>query len=340
MTAQAVDLFAGPGGWDVAARRLGIVTTGVEWDPAACRTAIYAGHARIEADVAALDPVDFIGAEGVIVSPPCTDFSTAGAMLRESGRSGHLVSEVMRWAEVIQPEWLACEQVPQVIHIWQHYAWQLRRKGYSTWTGILNAADYGVPQERERAILLASRTINVAPPVPTHAEARRDTLFGPEWRPWVTMAEALGLPPGCEYDSGQNSRAAGGGTVRYVRSCDRPAPGAGGEDLHGLLPAVRVDEPSPGAVRGVPEGREAGGVTGRLSQAWGAYRDRLLRRCFCCGSWAYDQDDCRECGAPAAVHPRPVREHHHEASRAYLDLCAVADAEIRTQDDEKRRKTA
>lgn len=221
--ATVVDLFAGPGGWDVAARRLGLVTIGVEWDDAACRTALAAGHPRFKIDVAAADPAYFVGAEGLIASPPCTDFSTAGAMRRESGSSGHLVSEVMRWAEVVQPEWIACEQVPQVIHIWQHYAWHLRRLGYSTWTGILNAADYGVPQERERAILLASRTINVAPPVPTHSEARRDTLFGPDRQPWRTMAEALGLPAGCEYDSGQNSRGPGGTTVRYVRSCDRPA---------------------------------------------------------------------------------------------------------------------
>ena len=44
---SVVDLFAGPGGWDTGARDLGIVTTGVEWDAAACETAKAAGHARL-----------------------------------------------------------------------------------------------------------------------------------------------------------------------------------------------------------------------------------------------------------------------------------------------------
>ncbi len=218
-----VDLFAGPGGWDESALALGIRTLGVEWDASACATATAAGHERLCADVAALDPVAYIGAEGLIASPPCTDFSTAGGMRRTDGSSGHLVAEVMRWAEVLLPEWVACEQVPQVLPIWQHYAWQLRGLGYSTWAGILNAADYGVPQERQRAVLLASRTINVTPPTPTHAQQPESDLWGEQRSQWRTMAETVGLPTGCEYDSGQNSRGPGGTTVRYVRSCDRPA---------------------------------------------------------------------------------------------------------------------
>lgn len=224
MTAvEAVDLFAGPGGWDEGAAQLGLHPLGIEWDEDACRTAEAAGHARLCADVAAEDPTSYIGVEGVIASPPCGDFSTAGQMQRLNGSSGHLVAQVMRWAEILLPEWIVCEQVPQVAPIWQDYAWRLRRLGYSAWSGVLNAADYGVPQERERAILLASRTITVGPPPPTHAPAPDLDLWGNQLRPWRTMAETLGLPPGCEYDSGQNSRAAGGGTVRYVRSCDRPA---------------------------------------------------------------------------------------------------------------------
>jgi DNA (cytosine-5)-methyltransferase 1 len=62
--------------------------------------------------------------------------------------------------------------------------------GYSAWTGVLNAADYGVPQVRERAFLIASRTRPVRRPDPTHYDPRKGyQLWG---EPWITMAAALG----------------------------------------------------------------------------------------------------------------------------------------------------
>ena len=80
--------------------------------------------------------------------------------------------------------------MPAVLPLWQVYAAELRRMGYSAWAGKLNAADYGVPQTRERAILIASRVRQVARPEPTHYDPRKAMqLWG---TPWVTMAEALG----------------------------------------------------------------------------------------------------------------------------------------------------
>ncbi|GFE27584.1 hypothetical protein Sliba_80370 [Streptomyces nigrescens] len=56
------------------------------------------------------------------------------------------------------------EEVPDVLPLWKQYAVILRRWGFSVWTGILNAADYGVPQTRKRAILPASRVRTAQPP--------------------------------------------------------------------------------------------------------------------------------------------------------------------------------
>jgi DNA (cytosine-5)-methyltransferase 1 len=82
------------------------------------------------------------------------------------------------------------EQVPAVLPLWQVYAAELRRMGYSAWTGKLNAADYGVPQTRERAILIASRVRQVGRPEATHYDDRKAMqLWG---TPWMSMAEALG----------------------------------------------------------------------------------------------------------------------------------------------------
>jgi DNA (cytosine-5)-methyltransferase 1 len=105
-------------------------------------------------------------------------------------RSAALVAEPARFITACRPEWVALEQVPAVLPLWQVYAAELRQMGYSVWTGKLNAADYGVPQTRERAILIASRVHRVQRPEPTHYDPRKgDQLWG---TPWVSMAKALG----------------------------------------------------------------------------------------------------------------------------------------------------
>ncbi|MDF9816714.1 DNA (cytosine-5)-methyltransferase 1 [Streptomyces sp. SPB162] len=108
-----------------------------------------------------------------------------------------LAAEPMRYLHALntvgEPEWIAMEEVPDVLPLWKQYAAVLRRWGFSVWCGILNAADYGVPQTRKRAILLASRIRTAQPPAPTHARvAEPESLFGPGRAGWVSMAQALG----------------------------------------------------------------------------------------------------------------------------------------------------
>jgi DNA (cytosine-5)-methyltransferase 1 len=98
--------------------------------------------------------------------------------------------EPARFIYACRPEWVAMEQVREVLPLWEVYAEELRRLGYSAWCGVLNSADYGVPQTRMRAILIASRTRQVYRPEATHYDPRKGMqLFGD---PWVSMAEALG----------------------------------------------------------------------------------------------------------------------------------------------------
>lgn len=208
-----LDLFGGPGGWAEGLRALGLTEVGIEFDPWACATRRAAGHPVIRADVSQL-PVDHLAGrvEGLIASPPCQAFSAAGngqgrdlldlfvgdvdrgdwGCRLVHGRVGAEVLQVGRWAEAIRPRWVACEQVPPVLPIWRAYAHRWRALyGWSTWAGVLNAADYGVPQTRRRAILVArSDGWPALPPDPTHAREPDASLFG-ELRPWVSMAEAL-----------------------------------------------------------------------------------------------------------------------------------------------------
>lgn len=78
MSEQDIDLFAGAGGWDWAARELGLDPLGIEWDADACATREAAGLRTLKADVAALNPEHFRPCRMLIGSPPCPTFSAAG----------------------------------------------------------------------------------------------------------------------------------------------------------------------------------------------------------------------------------------------------------------------
>ena len=217
-------------------------SVGVELDHDACRTATAAGHPRIRADVAAF-PLGHLAGRvvGLVMSPPCQAWSRAGkrggiadqprifdhlARVTAAGRwvdydrdgwadpRSPLVLEVARWVAALRPQWVACEQVPDVLPFWQALARWLRGLGYQTATGLLSAERYGVPQTRGRAFLVAARDGRpVRLPAPTHAqyvptrrrdEPAADGLFVEPAReravlpadrgllPWVSMADALG----------------------------------------------------------------------------------------------------------------------------------------------------
>lgn len=220
-----LDLFAGPGGWSHALAVLGERDIGLEWDACACKTRSQAGQLTVRTDVAMYPTWPWVGrVRGLIASPPCQAWSMAGKRLGlldqplvhqavadlAAGRDTReklltacrderslLAAEPMRYLYALnavgEPDWVAMEEVPDVLPLWRQYAAILRGWGFSVWTGILNAADYGVPQTRRRAILLASRVRTAQPPAPTHAKiAEPESLFGPGRAPWVSMAQALG----------------------------------------------------------------------------------------------------------------------------------------------------
>lgn len=77
MNRLVVDLFGGPGGWDLGARALGIDPVGAERDRWACVTRAAVGLCTIRCDVASLAHEPLVGrVDGLIGSPPCPAFSS------------------------------------------------------------------------------------------------------------------------------------------------------------------------------------------------------------------------------------------------------------------------
>lgn len=202
---------------------------GFELDAAACRTRIGAGHRTVRCDVTQYPTWVFKGrTTGKVDSPVCPPFGKSGKKLGlldlplvhqaiedlSRGKDTRakigtacldersiLTAEPMRWHYDLQPEWIAMEQVPSVLPVWQQYAEILGRWGYSTATGILDAADFGAGQVRKRAFLIASRVRDVELPAPTHG--------GLGQPPHRTMADTIGWG----YTTRPAPTVTGGGTA-------------------------------------------------------------------------------------------------------------------------------
>lgn len=257
-----LELFAGPGGMSHGLELAGInprSVLGVEWDASACMTAVRAGHPRLHADLTLLDPRVFGKVWGFHASPSCQGFSMAGkgesrgdtdlllwairemgarpdfdaveqvmAHVRERATSplSSLSLEPLRYILALRPEWITLEQVRAVLPLWEAYAEVLRPLGYSVHTSVVHSEQYGVPQTRTRAILLASLVHDVSGGmIPTHskfhtAKSKRG-VCDQGVLPYVTMAQALERAG--EYAVVSNYGTHGVAEDRGERQHDEPA---------------------------------------------------------------------------------------------------------------------
>ncbi|MFI7125935.1 DNA cytosine methyltransferase [Nonomuraea sp. NPDC050153] len=196
MTERAtLNLFAGPGGWDMGARLLGLSQEirGYDIDADACATAAAAGFNRVRGSVKDLDPDSMRDVTGAIISPPCPTFSASGKRTGvndvplildaiealgnaqagmgpddayakvydqvQDPRSA-LVIETLRFAlRLPHLQWLVCEQVPAVDWIWQNVCAELAmvHDFLSCAVVTIDAADLGVASKRARSFVIATR---------------------------------------------------------------------------------------------------------------------------------------------------------------------------------------
>ena len=260
-----VSLFAGPGGaCEGIHQATGQHPIGIERNPDAVATRDAAGHVTLVADLATMTPCDLdVDVDGLWASPPCPAFSTAGdreghadlehlcwlaarhitwGPLCAPGGWAHpdsqLIVNTLWWVKTHRPRWVAFEQVPAVAPVWAAACLGLEQLGYSTWSGVLNAADQGVPQTRQRAFLMASRDKLVCPPIPTHSKHPAEVPLWGSLLPWVSMADALGYGPrALAYNRGTGMTERHGDRAPTPISDPAPTITGHGKDMRWVLPA-------------------------------------------------------------------------------------------------------
>jgi DNA (cytosine-5)-methyltransferase 1 len=178
-----VDLFCGAGGFSEGFRRSGYeILFGFDKCPQAIdtytynlKTQGYSGDITLYKpkkmlEIAGLDAQDI---DVVIGGPPCQGFSVAG-MMKINDERNFLYQEFIRFIKHVKPKLFVMENVPTIASydngsIIQDIEKQFRKIGYTPKQQKLNAANYGVPQTRERLFIAGSRKGYPAfPPQPSH----------------------------------------------------------------------------------------------------------------------------------------------------------------------------
>ena len=177
---RVISLFSGCGGLDLGFEEHGFEpAVCVDNDPEACKTlrlnrprwSVYEGDIR-----QFKPPIEHI--DGVIGGPPCQGFSTAGKGDPNDPRN-FLWREYFRVVEEARPRFIVLENVPGMLRpgtraYFDELIASFTRLGFILNCGILNAADFGVPQNRRRLVVIGGFGFKID--LPTPATTRHKTV--------------------------------------------------------------------------------------------------------------------------------------------------------------------
>jgi DNA (cytosine-5)-methyltransferase 1 len=186
---KVFDFFSGCGGTSHGLASAGMeIVFGLDFDADSAKTFMQNIRPRmfIENDirkvsVEILKPL-FDGLEGPTVfsgCAPCQPFSKQNRSLKKADPRRNLLREFWRFVERWMPDYVVIENVPGMQRVGAHngplarFKKSLAAAGYTHVVGVLPALRYGVPQVRERLILIASRTGGLTLPPATHGDGLR-----------------------------------------------------------------------------------------------------------------------------------------------------------------------
>ena len=192
---KVLSLFSGGGGLDIGFHDAGFdITQMIEVNPQYVETLkancvdggrLFGGRPNC-VDIRNFCPSEDLEVDFVIGGPPCQTFSAAGR--RAAGVSGiddprgNLFKEYIRILKTLKPKGFLFENVYGIVGAQNGKPWKLileafKAAGYQVSYQILDTADYGVPQHRERLIIVGTQDKHFLFPRPTHGPDSPDKRF-------------------------------------------------------------------------------------------------------------------------------------------------------------------
>ncbi|MEZ4510820.1 MAG: DNA (cytosine-5-)-methyltransferase [Chloroflexota bacterium] len=163
-----IDLFAGIGGFHVAAERNGGECVFASEIDLHARQAYFANYdIEPDGDITAISAADIPDHDMLCAGFPCQPFSIIGNRQGFDDMRGTLFFEIVRILQEKLPPMIVLENVKQLSthnkgRTIKRIIEALNELGYKTYRRILNALDYGLPQKRERTIIVGFLDHNVA----------------------------------------------------------------------------------------------------------------------------------------------------------------------------------
>lgn len=218
----AISLFSGAGGMDIGVQQAGFtILSCLELDKNCCetlrenisrenrKTIVYEGDIKEFAPEQLLKDLGYNPGEVDLLfgGPPCQAFSQIGKQQSLLDERGLLLFQMVRYAKVIQPRAIMIEQVKGLLTakdlsgkrggVFEQFINELEELDYVPKWRVMLAADYGVPQLRERVFIVATKKPNGFQfPNPTHSKPSETmNLFNlPPYRTVGDVINGLGEP--------------------------------------------------------------------------------------------------------------------------------------------------
>lgn len=203
---DVISFFSGAMGLDIGLTKAGLnVVIGQDFDDACVKTMRANGHKVLNGDIREIEPQQLLDMTSlkqgepfmICGGPPCQPFSTAGKRLGINDPRGSLFMDFIRMIDYIRPRFFIMENVKGIMSsplknvpvaerdesdpeqqlgtVLDVILSEFSKLGYKTVYGVLDAVNYGVPQFRERFVLIGSRDHeDIFLPFPTHFQMHQD----------------------------------------------------------------------------------------------------------------------------------------------------------------------